>query len=287
MPTNPSGRSFNRSRTAFQHFQEQLKYVDLVIEICDGRVPFSSRHPRSEEIFGSKARILLLTKEDLADPLLIKEWLTIFASEEGQRQAKTLSLSLKEQKHKSRIFELVLELTKEKRAQLAAKGILPRPSRICVVGMPNVGKSSLINWLIGQKKAKVGNKPGVTKGAQWVRVHPDIELLDTPGILPAFSFSPSVALKLALFNLMPENTYDVVEIATNGIALMKSRYPKRLETYISQDSDSLNLEGIARKRNLLITGGRLDTVRAANIFVRDLRDAKLGRVTLDQPQSAL
>jgi ribosome biogenesis GTPase A len=279
MPTKPSGRFNSQNRTAFQHFQEQLKYVDLVIELCDGRAPFSSRHPRSKEIFGTKPRLLILTKEDLADNSKVKGWLDFFNAE--GRQAKALSVSLKEQKQKSKIFQLILDLTKEKREQIAGKGLLPRAMRVTVVGMPNVGKSSLINWLIGQKRARVGNKPGITKGAQWVRVHPEIELLDTPGIMPAFSFSGEASWKLCLLNLLPENVYDVEEVAENGLQLMKQQYPSALQSYLSEPAESITLEEIARKRNFLAVGGVFDRIRAANVFVSDLRNSKLGRLTLD------
>lgn len=287
MPSKPSGRP-SQPRTAFQRLQEQLKYVDLVIEVSDGRVPLSSRHPKTDEIFSAKPRLLVITKEDLADPHRIKDWVTFFnSSDHGGPQAQALALSLKESKGKAKIFNLALQLTKQKREQLAAKGLLPRPTRICVVGMPNVGKSSLINWLIGVKKAKTGNKPGITKGSQWVRVHPQIELLDTPGILPAFAFGAGRERKLALFNLLPEANYDIEEVALDGLAQLKTEYPKLLQAYIQEPFETLNLEAIAKKRNFLTNGGNPDTVRAANIFVNDLRNGKLGRVTLDSVESRL
>src|SRR6185369_1268140 len=179
----PVGRSTNRPKgptTAFQRLQDQLKWVDLVFEVRDARVPACSRHPKSDELFGSKPRIIVLAKEDLADPALVKEWLRSLALPENQT---SIALDLKYARGKDKLISLVLELTKAKRQQIANKGLLPRPMRGCVVGMPNVGKSSLINWLIGRRKALVGNKPGVTKGTQWVRLHPQVELLDTPGIL--------------------------------------------------------------------------------------------------------
>ncbi|HEY9772191.1 MAG TPA: ribosome biogenesis GTPase YlqF [Planktothrix sp.] len=281
MPSKPSGHPPGQSRTAFQILQEQLKYVDVVIEVLDARAPLSSRHPRSKDIFGAKPRILVVTKEDLGDPVLIRHWVKQF-NEEGE-DGKALALSLKTDKNKEKVFNLVLAMTKEKREQLAAKGLLPRSMRLCVVGMPNVGKSSLINWLIGQKKTKVGNRPGVTKGAQWVRVHPQIELLDTPGILPAFSFSHEVSNKLAFFNLLPESAYDSEEIAERGLEQLRAQYPDLLKSYISQDQCALSLDEIARARNFLTTGGKLDRVRAANVFLADVRNGKLGRVTLDRP----
>jgi len=282
MPKKPFGRQeqSRQPRTAFQRLQDQLKYVDLVVEVCDGRGPYSSRHPRSVEIFGTKPRLLILTKEDLSDVPLLRKWVHFF-NEEG-RQAQALSLSLKEQKHKSKIFQLILDLTKDKREQIAAKGLLPRPMRICAVGMPNTGKSSLINWLIGQKRAKTGNKPGVTKGSQWVRVHPDIELLDTPGILPAFQYSNETARILALLNLMPENIYDFVEVAEKSLLQMRSQYPKLITEYFGEPIESATLEDLARIRNFLTTGGRGDRIRAANVFISDLRSGKIGRVTMDR-----
>ncbi|HEY9716211.1 MAG TPA: ribosome biogenesis GTPase YlqF [Trichormus sp.] len=287
MPARPSGRSSSQSRTAFQHLQEQIKYVDLVIEVLDARAPLSSRHPRSREIFSNKPRLLVITKEDLGDPHKVRSWVAYFNNESDARHSHAFALSLKTQRYKDKIFQLALEMTKDKREQLAAKGLLPRPIRICVVGMPNVGKSSLINWLIGQKKAKTGNKPGITKGAQWVRVHPQIELLDTPGIMPAFSFAAAVARRLALFNLLPEAVYDIEEIAQDGFEQMKAQYPQLVQKYIYEKAETLSLEELARRRNFLTIGGNLDLVRAANVFVSDLRNGKLGRVTLDQSDSSL
>lgn len=283
MPSKPSGRSSSQSRTAFQHLQDQLRLVDLVVEVLDARAPIASKHPRSKEIFGNKPRLLIVTKEDLGDPAQIKTFLGETNSVDGAAQTRAISLSLKSARGKDKILDIVLELTKEKREQHAKKGLLPRPVRVCVVGMPNVGKSSLINWLVGQKRAKVGNRPGITKGAQWVRVHPQIELLDTPGILPAFAFGKEKGMRLALFNLLPEAHYEIEEVAECGLELMRVAYPKMLQEYISEPSDDVNLEEIARQRNFLTTGGKLDLVRAANIFVSDLRSGKLGRVTLDQP----
>jgi ribosome biogenesis GTPase A len=191
--------------------QQQLKHVDLVIEVLDARAPLSSRHPRAVELFGAKPRLIILSKKDLADGQRLKQFLQLF--QDPHQQVQAIALSLKSQENKTSIFTAALELTENKRQQLSDRGLLPRPIRVCVVGMPNVGKSSFINWLIGQKKAKVGNKPGITRGPQWVRVHPQIELLDTPGVLPNATFAEATAQKLALFNLLPESSYDMEEIA--------------------------------------------------------------------------
>lgn len=191
--------------TQFQRLREQIKWVDLIFEVCDSRCPRASRHPHSDQIFGQKTSLLVLTKEDLADKHRLESW-----------REQAFVLSVKNRSGKEKLIRRVLQLTEEKRQSLADKGILPRPIRVCVVGMPNVGKSSLINWLIGVNKTKVADRPGVTKGTQWVKVHPQIELLDTPGILPVSGLSPEAKLILAIFNLIPGGSYEVEETAREG-----------------------------------------------------------------------
>lgn len=274
--------------TAFKSLQETLKWVDLVIEVLDARAPLSSRHPNGQEIFGHKPRLVVLSKEDLADSNKVREWLALMTAQ-GLSPPKTklpnsvLSLSLKTQKNRGRILDIALQLTEEKRAALKQKGLLPRPMRAVVVGMPNVGKSSLINWMIGKNKAKAANKPGVTRGPQWVRVHPEIELLDTPGFLPPASLTEDVRLKLAMLNLIPENTYDAEEISRHGLGLLKKTYPTIIEQYIpGSELSSASLEDFATLRHFLTHGGKLDTARAASTFLSDLRNGRLGRMTLDK-----
>lgn len=259
-----------------------LKWVDLVVEIVDARVPLSTIHPKSQEIFGHKPRLTILTKEDLADEQAVAKHLSAFAS---QTNRKAIALSLKVQKGKERVIALTLQLTKEKREAIAKRGLLPRPVRICVVGMPNVGKSSFINWLVGRKKAKVGDTPGVTKGTQWVRVHPQIELLDTPGILPHFTLHKGTALKLAFLNLLPPHTYDQEQVAADGLNLLRHQYPQLLSAYMPNSPISeTSLTDIAKARNMLGTGGKLDTSRAAITLLQDVRSGKIGRITLDAPE---
>jgi ribosome biogenesis GTPase A len=277
----PAGRT-NRSKppaTAFQRLQDQLKWVDLVFEVRDARVPATSKHPKSDELFGNKPRIIVLAKDDLADPARIKDWLSVLSSPDKQA---AVALALKFAQGKEKLISLVLELTKDKREQIAKKGLLPRPMRGCVVGMPNVGKSSLINWLIGRKKALVGNKPGVTKGTQWVRLHPQVELLDTPGILPIAQFDEITTNKLALLNLVPDNLYDQEEVADAGLTLVRETYPGMLERYGLNPADAAPLlEQIAQARGCIGPGGKFDIRRAAGIFLSDVRDGRVGRITLD------
>ena len=287
MPTKsgkPSGPP-----TAYKSLQESIKWVDLVIEVLDARAPLSSRHPNAQEIFGHKPKLVVLSKEDLADAGKVRDWVTIMVSRDrdSEQPAASLSLSLKTQKNRNKILDIALALTEKKRQALAKKGLLPRPMRAVVVGMPNVGKSSLINWMIGKNKAKAANKPGVTRGPQWVRVHPQIELLDTPGFLPPASFSEDVRLKLALFNLIPETSYDQEDVARHGLNLLERTYPTLVKQYIPGAAEVLSLEEFASLRHFLTHGGKLDTSRAASTFLTDLRNGRLGRVTLDRPPQDL
>ncbi|HEY9757647.1 MAG TPA: ribosome biogenesis GTPase YlqF [Oculatellaceae cyanobacterium] len=271
MPSSRPGTGKGVPSTAFQRLREQIKWVDLVFEVVDGRVPVASRHPNSEEIFGQKPRLLVITKEDLSDRRVLEPW-----------HDKGVVLSLKTGKGRDKIFKKALDLTKDKRESLAKKGILPRPMRICVVGMPNVGKSSLINWLIGTNKAKVADRPGVTKGNQWVRVHPQIELLDTPGILPVSALSKESVIRLALFNLVPGSNYEVEEVARVGLDILKSNYPELMKTYAAgAELDGLSLEAIAQKKNFITTGAKPDYMRAAATLLSDVRSGKFGRVSLE------
>jgi ribosome biogenesis GTPase A len=270
MPSPRSSTGKGPPSTPFQKLREQIKWVDLVFEVVDARAPASSRHPNSDEIFGQKPRLLIVTKEDLADRRVLEPF-----------QDKGVILSLKSGKGKEKIFKKALELTQEKRASLAKKGVLPRPMRICVVGMPNVGKSSLINWLIGTKKAKVADRPGVTRGNQWVRVHPQLELLDTPGILPVSALDRETIIRLALFNLVPASNYEVEEVARVGLEILKSHYPELMQMYVpGVEVDTLTLELMAEKKHFVTTGAKPDHMRAAQTLLSDLRAGKIGRVSL-------
>lgn len=271
MPSIRSGTGKGQAPTAFQKLREQIKWVDLVFEVVDARAPALSRHPNSDEIFGQKTRMLVLTKEDLADRRVLEPW-----------QDRAVILSLKSGKGREKIFKRALELTKEKRDSLAKKGVLPRPMRVCVVGMPNVGKSSLINWLIGTNKTKVADRPGVTRGTQWVRVHPQLELLDTPGILPVSALDSETIIRLALFNLVPASNYEVEEVARVGLEILKSQYPELMAMYVpGAQIASLTLEEIATRKNFITTGAKPDYMRAAATLLSDLRAGKIGRVSLN------
>lgn len=273
MPQKPA------RRTPFTILKEQLQVVDLLLEVRDARIPDSSRHPAAGQIFGNKPRLIVLAKEDLAEPYALKQFLRQLSTD----GVTALAVSLKQNKGQKRLFDEALKLTKERRAAWEAKGLLPRPMRATVVGLPNVGKSSLINWLIGTKRAKTGDKPGITKGTQWVRIHPQIELLDTPGLLPPVNFDPDVANKLAVCNLLPDDRYDLEEISEWALVHIASTRRDMLKRYgLDLAETEPTLENLAKMRSFLSSGGRLDTRRAGAVFLNELRSGKLGPFVLDE-----
>jgi ribosome biogenesis GTPase A len=272
----------NKATTPLQRLKEQLQVVDVIFEVRDARLPATSMHPKTREFFGTKPRVVVFCKEDLADPVALRHWLRRFENPIERATA----LSLKIARGKSELLSLATGLCAEKIAARKRKGLLSRPLRVAVVGLPNVGKSSLINWMIGKKKAAVANTPGVTRGNSWIRIDPQIELLDTPGMLPLAAFKGAAALKLALCNVLPGEHYDVEEIADYGLCLLAGLYPESLETYrqgqgSAVDLEASQLEMVARARSCLKTGGVLDVRRAAGIFLSEFRSGKLGRVVLD------
>lgn len=265
------------SKSAFGRLTDLVKWVDLLIEVCDARAPLSSRHPNTSTLFGQKPRLIVLSKADLACAQAAKEWLAYFRDHDQQT---AFALSFKTASGKDRLLAAVLKATTDQRQKMARKGLLPRPVRICVVGMPNVGKSSLINWLIGKNRAKVADRPGVTRAPQWIRVHPQIELLDSPGVLPNRALDENTSLKLALLNLLGENSYDQEEMARAALLRFHNKQVEQLESYFKNDDD-ISLESLAKRRNFITQGGKLDTRRAAGAFISDLREGKLGKVMLD------
>ncbi len=283
-----------------QRLKEQLQAVDLLFEVRDARLPLTSMHPKTKEFFGTKPRVLVFCKEDLADPQKLQRLITQLETEDQ----KCIALSLKQSKGKDRLIQLASKLCSQKLAARHAKGLLPRPLRAAVVGLPNVGKSSLINWICGQKKAAVANTPGVTRGNSWVRISPQIELLDTPGMLPQAQFKGKQAMKLAFCNLLPQEHYDAEEVAMFGLEILSSTYPASLDTYKkaekqkaensisegSEDPDEFkpcDLECVAKARACLKAGAVPDLKRAAALFLSEFRKGKLGRVMLDSLEAEL
>ena len=260
--------------------QENIKLIDLIIELVDARVPISSRNPDIDELGKHKARIILLNKYDLADEKRNQEWMDYF-KEKGFFVVKVNSKSGTGVKS---VQGVVKEACKEKIERDRKKGILNRPVRAMVVGIPNVGKSTFINALAGKACTKTGNKPGVTKGKQWIRLNKGVELLDTPGILwPKFE-DQTVGLKLAWIGSIKDELLNIEGLATELITFLNQNYKGVVEAkYDIEASDDVHilLEWIAKSRHCLLKGNELDITKAANLLMDDFRNGRLGRITLE------
>lgn len=255
---------------------DQLKWVDAVIELGDARVPESSRNPLLQQLLKGKPKIVLLNKADLADPQWTESWLR-----ELRKTSPVLAVSAATGFGVGKIVPEMERLMAGKQDRMAMKGVRARSIRAMVVGIPNIGKSSLINQLIGSAKAKTGNKPGVTRGNQWIRIHDKLELLDTPGLLwPKFE-NPEVGNKLAASGAIRDEVLNQEELAAWLLEWLKEYYPTSLERYTREPSQ-LTLEGIGRSRGCLVKGGEVDLLKAAQIFLREFRSGALGKITMDR-----
>lgn len=263
--------------------QENIKLIDLVIELVDARIPVSSRNPDIDELGKNKSRLILLNKADLAEDKWNDAWAEYFR-EKGFFVVKVNS---KKGGGLKSIQSVIQGACKEKMERDRKMGILNRPVRAMVVGIPNVGKSTFINALAGKACAKTGNKPGVTKGKQWIRLNKQVELLDTPGILwPKFE-DQEVGLRLAFVGSIKDEILNTEELAAELIKFLNANYPGVLEEkYGAEPLDDayVLLAGIARSRNCLLKGGELNTEKAALLLLDDFRNGKLGRLTLEYPQ---
>lgn len=261
---------------AKRKLQEQLEWVDVVIELGDARLPISSRNPLLLGLLDKKLKLLLLNKADLADNKKTDRWLT-----ELRKESPVLAVSAMTSTGIKKIVPLLEEIMAEKMERLAARGVVGRPIRVMVAGIPNIGKSSLINQLTGGSQAKTGNKPGVTRGNQWIRIHQRVELLDTPGMLwPKFD-DPEIGRKLAATGAVRDEVFDQEELAQWLLNWLKANYPEELKNYYKLEEMDINLEGVGRKRGCLVSGGKVDTFKAAQIFLREFRSGKIAKVTMD------
>lgn len=263
---------------AEKQLKELINLVDVVIEVLDARIPESSCYPNIEKILGQKPRVIVLNKSDLADDSKLKYWKKYFEEKTGYP---VISTAASKNNDLSLITNKVIELSKPRIDKLIEKGLLARPSRVVVVGMPNVGKSSIINKLIKKSKTKVGAKAGVTRQQQWVRVNPKIDLLDTPGIIPLKQEDQFKAGKLAMVNSVSENAYDNEYVANELLKLLDKDYPESLKAYYNLEDEDVTLEHIALKRNWLISGAKPDITRTAVMVLTDFRDGRIGKFTLD------
>lgn len=262
--------------------QEDMKLIDVVIELVDARIPYSSKNPDIDELAKNKTRVILLNKYDLADKRYTELWKQYF---EKKGYFVTL-VNSKNGNGVKQVNDVVQKACQEKIERDRKKGILNRPIRAMVVGIPNVGKSTFINSFAGKASAKTGNKPGVTKGKQWIRLNKNIELLDTPGILwPKFE-DQAVGLRLALIGSIREEILNIQELAFELIKYLIQNYKGNLSTryQIDETMDALmNMNLIAEKRACRMKGGELDLEKAAGFIMDDFRNGKLGNITLEFP----
>ena len=267
-----------------RQIEADLKLVDAVCEIVDARIPVSSRNPDIDSICGSKPRIIVLNRMDLADPAVTKAWLAYFR----EKGFAAMATDCKSRRGITSFQPAVRNLLSEKIARNAAKG-MHKPVRVMIVGIPNVGKSTLINQISGRKGAKAENRPGVTRGKQWVAVDSGLLLLDTPGILwPKFE-DPEVGMMLAYTGAVKENVIDTEELACRLAELLHKYYPQTLKDRYNFETDEempgyMLLEAIGRKRGYLLARGEINTERMAKVLLEEYRSGKLGYFTLEMPE---
>lgn len=264
---------------AERELKEKLNLVDVVLEIIDARIPYSSLYKDTVKLCQNKPRLILMNKTDLSDKNQNKLWAQKISKITGQ---KVILTNLKTKNDVNTIISNVLNLSKGIMQKRLEKGLLIRPTRVMVIGMPNVGKSTIINRLVKRQKAKTGAKAGVTRNQQWVRINEKIELLDTPGIIPTVQNDQFQALKLALVSSIGENAYDKEYAADGLIKILLKLYNDEFRKYFDFDNEEdVSLDIIAKKKNWILKGDKPDTVRCASILLKAFRDGGLGSYTLD------
>ena len=267
-----------------RQIEADLKQVDAVCEIVDARIPMSSRNPDIDSICGNKPRIIILNRMDLADPAATKRWAEYFKS----KGMAVVITDCKSRRGINSFQPAVRSVLQEKIARDAAKG-MNRPLRVMIVGIPNVGKSTLINQISGRKGAKAENRPGVTRGKQWVTVDSGLLLLDTPGILwPKFE-DPNVGLMLAYTGAVKEGILDIEDLSSRLMALLYKRYPQAVKDRygIDMPEDTMGYDLLieaGRKRGYLMARGEINTERMAKVLLDEYRSGKLGKFTLEEPE---
>ena len=263
---------------AERKLKEQLSLVDAVIEVLDARIPLSSGYSNISGLLNGKPRLILLNKADLTKTAELKKWIDLIKEKSG---VEVYTTSAKDSKDLNLIVKRAVELAEPRIQALMAKGLLRRPARIMIVGMPNVGKSSIINKLTRSSKTKIGAKAGVTRQQQWVRINPQLELLDTPGIIPMKQENQECARKLAFVNSIGENAYSDELVANDLLNLLENKYNQELRDYYKLSDSEISLENVALARNWIIKDGKPDIQRTSAYILRDFREGKIGKFILD------
>ena len=265
---------------AEKKLKEQLSLVDAVIEVLDARLPLSSCYEDITRLLGQKPRLILLNKADLTIKSELNKFIKLLEEQTGFPVIPTDAKNSKDLKH---IVSKAVELSEPRIQAIMAKGLLRRPARVMVIGMPNVGKSSIINKLTRSSKTKIGAKAGVTRQQQWVRINPQLELLDTPGIIPMKQEDQNRAKKLAFVNSISENAYSNEMVAQELLDMLNDSQAKTFREYYKLPEDKeLTLDNISIERNWLLTGGSTDRERTAVYILRDFREGKIGKFILDE-----
>ena len=264
--------------------EENLKLVDVVVELLDARIPAASSNPMLREIIGDKPRVVALNKRDLADENMTRRWLEHFRA----KKIPAVALDSVSGKGMKELLTLIEREAKYRTERLVSKGVAARKARVMILGIPNVGKSSLINRLAGAAKAKTADKPGVTRAKQWIRIGADVDLLDTPGILwPKFE-DPRVGLKLAFTGAVNDEIYDLESVAHLLLATLRRDHQERLQERfkfkeaLPETTEGL-IDAIGRKRGCLLKGGRIDFEKVQHILLAEFRMGKFGKISLDVP----
>lgn len=264
---------------AERKLKEKINLVDVVIEVLDARIPLSSCYGNIKSLLGEKPRLILLNKADLVPEQELEKWIKVI---EEKYECPVLVSDAKNSKDLNKIVSKAVELSEPRIQQLMAKGLLRRSSRVMVVGMPNVGKSSIINKLTRTSKTKIGAKAGVTRQQQWVRVNPKLDLLDTPGIIPMKQEDQLRAKKLAFVNSVSENAYESEAVAKELLEILSTKYEKKVKAHYNlSENDDLTIENIAKSRNWIVKGAEPDITRTATFILCDFRDGKMGKFILD------
>ena len=265
---------------AERKLREQLSLVDAVIEVLDARLPLSSCYENITRLLNQKPRLILLNKSDLVNKTELEKFISYLKEQTG---CIVMATDSKNMKDIQQIVKKVVELSEPRIQAIMAKGLLRRPARVMVVGMPNVGKSSIINKLTRSSKTKIGAKAGVTRQQQWVRINPQLELLDTPGIIPMRQEDQEKARKLAFVNSISENAYSNELIAQELLDILDEKQAEAFRAYYKlPDDKELNIDNISIERNWMQTGGSTDRERTSVYILRDFREGKIGKFILDR-----
>ncbi|MBM7560568.1 ribosome biogenesis GTPase YlqF [Fusibacter tunisiensis] len=265
--------------------EANLKLVDIVVELLDARIPISSKNPQFENLIGGKKRVVALNKHDLSDPVVTRKWVTYY-KEKGIDAIPINSLN---GQGISELLGHVKLASAEVAEKMKRQGRKLRPIRLMIIGIPNVGKSSLINRLAGKNAAKAGNKPGVTKGKQWIRINKDLELFDTPGILWPKIEEDMMGIKLACSGAIKDEILNIEDIAFHLIRILSDKYPEAIKHryQLEQVEDPVEImEAIGRKRGCLVKGNQVDLEKASRLIVDEFRKGIIGTISLESPEDS-